>query len=74
MLTETERESALNIIMRPDDPNDFEAINTKLCERFPKIEVPDLISLWREAAERQKAEAEELERFAAARPLPPAAA
>ncbi len=46
------------------DPEKFGAVNDRLCREFPNIVIDDLIALWREAGERQLAEAEELAEFA----------
>ena len=67
MLTNTERATALKIVLASHDPEEFGAINDRLCREFPNIVTDDLIALWREAGERQLAEAEELERFARTR-------
>ena len=64
MLTETEREAALKIVLSSHDPEEFGAVNDRLCRQFPNIVTDDLIALWREAGARQLAEAEELEKFA----------
>ncbi len=64
MLNETDREAALEIVMSAKDPKDLPIINDRLCREFPKIETDDLISLWREAGERQMAEADALEAWA----------
>ena len=64
MLTNTEKATALNIVLASDDPEDFGAVNDRLCRKYPNITTDDLIALWREAGERQLAEAEELRRFA----------
>jgi len=67
MLTTTERATALKIVLASHDPEEFGAVNDRLCRDFPTITTDDLISLYREAGARQLAEAEELERFAALR-------
>ena len=67
MLNETEKATALKIVLASHDPEEFGAVNDRLCDQFPNITTDDLIALYREAAERQLAEAEELERFAQAR-------
>lgn len=64
MLTETEKATALKIVLSSHDPEAFGAVNDRLCREFPNIQTDDLISLWREAGERQMAEAEELAEFA----------
>ncbi len=64
MLTNTERATALNIVLSSHDPEEFAAINDRLCRQLPNITTEDLVSLWREAGERQLVEAEELEEFA----------
>ena len=66
MLTNTERATALKIVLSSHamEEEEFGAINDRLCRAFPKIEKDDLISLWREAGERQLEEADELEKFA----------
>ena len=53
MLTETERETALEIVMGAKSPEAFPIINDQLCRQFPNITTEDLVSLWREAGERQ---------------------
>ncbi len=63
MLTETERADAWKIVVAITDPKDLAAINDRLCAQYPAIESEDLISLWDEASDRMKAEAEELRRF-----------
>ena len=63
MLTSTERATALKTVLSSHDPEEFAAINDQLCHQFPNITTDDLVVLWREAGERQLAEAEELERF-----------
>ena len=67
MLNETDREAALQIVMGAKDPDDFPAVNDRLCREFPSITTEDLIALWREAAERQLAEADALEAYGAQR-------
>ncbi len=64
MLTEAEKATALKIVLASDDPEEFGAVNDRLCREFPNIVTDDLVSLWREAAERKLTEANELERFA----------
>ena len=64
MLTETEKATALKIVLASDDQEEFGAVNDRLCREFPNIQTDDLISLWREAGERQMAEADALEAFA----------
>ena len=71
MLTEIEKATALKIVLASDDPEAFGAVNDRLCREFPNIQTDDLISLWREAGERQMAEAEELAEFARRRPPKP---
>jgi len=61
MLNETELATALEIVMGGKDPEEFACINDRLCRQFPNITTEDLVSLWREAGERQMAEADELE-------------
>ena len=67
MLNETEKTTALEIALKATDPEQFGAINDRLCGQFPDITTDDLIVLWREAGARQLAEAEELEWFARTR-------
>ena len=64
MLTKTERATALKIVLANHDPEEFGAVDDRLCREFPNIQTDDLIALWREAGARQLAEAEELEEFA----------
>ncbi len=64
MLTNTERATSLNIVLSSHDPEEFAAINDRLCRQLPNITTEDLVSLWREAGERQLAEAESLEAWA----------
>jgi hypothetical protein len=64
MLTDTERTAALKIVVAATDPNDYAATDDRLCAQYPAIETEDLASLWQEAGNRAKAEAEELRRFA----------
>ncbi len=64
MLNETEREAALKIVLSNHNPEEFGAINDRLCREFPNIVTDDLIALWREAGERQLAEADALEAWA----------
>ncbi len=64
MLNETEREVALEIVLSATDSEKFSIITDRLCREFPNIEPDDLISLWREAGERQLAEADALEAYA----------
>ncbi len=61
MLTEIEKATALKIVLANDDPEEFGAVNDRLCREFPNITTDDLIALWREAGERQMAEADALE-------------
>ncbi len=49
---------------RLDHSRSFGVVNDRLCREFPNIQTDDLIALYREAGERQMAEAEELEKFA----------
>ena len=63
MLTDHEKAAALEIVLGAKDPADFPVINDRLCREFPDIQTDDLIALWREAGERQLAEAEELEAY-----------
>ncbi len=64
MLTHREKAAALEIVLGAKDPEDFPIVNDRLCRQFPNIVTDDLIALWREAGERQLAEAEELETYA----------
>ena len=64
MLNETEKAAALEIVLAAKGPEDFPIINDRLCREFRKIETDDLISLGREAGERQMAEADALEAWA----------
>ena len=64
MLTNTERATALNIVISSHDPEEFAATNDRLCRQFPNIQTEDLVSLWREAGERKMAEADALETYA----------
>ena len=68
MLTNTERATALKIVISSHDPDEFAAINDRLCRQFPNITTEDLVSLWREAGERQMAEADALEKLAPREP------
>ena len=61
MLTNTERATSLKIVISSHDPEEFGAVNDRLCRQFPTITTEDLVSLWREAGERKMAEADELE-------------
>ncbi len=63
MLNVTEKAAALEIVLSAKSPEDCPIIDDRLCREFPNIVTDDLISLWREAGERQIAEADELERF-----------
>ena len=63
MLTDTERDAALKIVLSISDPNDYAATDDRLCAQYPAIETEDFVSLWQEASDRKKAEAEELRRF-----------
>ncbi len=67
MLTNTERSTALKIVLSSHDPEEFAAINDRLCSDFPNITTDDLIALWREAGERKMAEADALEAYGAQR-------
>ncbi len=67
MLNETDREAALKIVLACHDPEEFGAVNDRLCREFPSITTEDLIALWRKAAERQLAEADALEAYGAQR-------
>ena len=60
-MTNTEKTAALKIVLSSHDPEEFGAVNDRLCGKYPNITTDDLIALWREAGERQLAEAEELE-------------
>ena len=64
MLTNQEKAAALEIVLAAKDPEDFPVINDRLCREFPNIATDDLIALWREAGERQLAEADALEAWA----------
>ncbi len=64
MLTDHERATALKIAMKAADPEEFGAVDDRLCREFPNIQTDDLIALWREAGARQLAEADALEEFA----------
>ncbi len=61
MLTNTEKATALNIVLSSHDPEEFGAVDDRLCREFPNIQTDDLIALWREAGARQLAEADALE-------------
>lgn len=63
MLTDHEKAAALQIVMGASDPEDFPSINDRLCREFPSVDTDDLIALWREAGERQLAEANELRAY-----------
>ncbi len=63
-MNETERATALKIVLSCHDPEEFGAVDDRLCREFPNILTDDLIALWRETGARQLAEAEELEKFA----------
>lgn len=65
MLTNTERATALKIVLASAGSKEFGAVNDRLCRQCPNITTQDLIALWREAGERQLAEADELETWAA---------
>jgi len=67
MLADTEKLTAMKIVLEAHDPEAFGAVNDRLCRDFPNITTDDLIALWREAGERNMAEANELEEFAQAR-------
>ena len=67
MLTETEKATALKSVLANDDPEEFGAVNDRLCRDFPNIQTDDLIALYRKAGERQMAEAKELEAYLARR-------
>ena len=58
------KQPRLRLSWVPKDPEDFPIVNDRLCRQFPNIVTDDLIALWREAGERQLAEAEELETYA----------
>ncbi len=62
MLTDKERATALKIMLSSHDPEEF-AADDRLCREFPTITTDDLVMLWREAVERQLAEAGELEKL-----------
>ncbi len=47
MLNTADREAALEIVMTSTDPEDFPAVNDRLCREFPSIELDDLVSIWR---------------------------
>ena len=64
MLTDHENTFALEIVMSAKSPEDFPIIDDRLCHQFPNITTEDLVSLWREAGERQMAEADALEAWA----------
>ena len=61
MLTDMQRALAIEIVLDTHDPEAFGAVNDRLCDQFPNITTDDLIALWREAGERQMAEADALE-------------
>ncbi len=67
MLSNTEKAAALKIVLSSHDPEEFGAVNDRLCREFPNITTDDLIALWREAGERQMAEADALEAYGAQR-------
>ena len=69
MLTNTEKATALEIVLSCADPEAFGATADRLCREFPTVTTDDLILLWREAGARQLAEAEDLERFARRRAM-----
>ena len=64
MLTDHNKAAALEIVLAAKDPEDFPIINDRLCREFPEIQTDDLIALWREAGEKQLAEADALEAWA----------
>ena len=64
MLNETEKAAALEIVLAAKDPEDFPVTNDRLCREFPNIQTDDLVALWREAGERQMAEADALAAWA----------
>ena len=64
VLTDHEKVAALEIVLLAKDPEDFPIIQARLCREFPEIQTDDLIALWREAGERQLAEADALEAWA----------
>jgi hypothetical protein len=64
MLNETEKAVALETVLAAKDEKDFPIINDRLCREFPNIQTDDLIALWREAGDRQMAEADALEAWA----------
>ncbi len=67
MLTIEQRAAALKIVMAADDPEDFPNMDERLCNKFPTIATVDLIALYREAGEKQLAEADELEAWTKSR-------
>ncbi len=64
MLNETEKAVALETVLAAKDEKNFPIINDRLCREFPNIQTDDLIALWREAGDRQMAEADALEAWA----------
>ena len=67
VLTDIEKTTALKIVLSSHDPEEFGTVNDRLCREFPNIVTDDLIALYREAGERQMAEADALEAYAAQR-------
>ena len=67
MLNETDRETALALMMTAGDETMMKAVDGEIRRTFPNIETGELVALWREAGERQIAEANALEAYGAQR-------
>lgn len=67
MLNETDREAALALMMTAGDETMMKAVDGEIRRTFPNIETGELVALWREAGERQIAEANALEAYGAQR-------
>ena len=63
MLTDIERTEAINIALAAGADDDLNTINAQLCRAFPRITTEELVAIWREAGERQLAEADRLEDY-----------
>ncbi len=61
MLTDMQRALAIKITLDTHDPEEFGTVDDRLCREYPNITTDDLLALWREAGERQMAEADALE-------------
>ena len=63
MLTDIERTEAIKIALAAGADDDLSAIDDQLCRAFPRITTEELVAIWREAGERQLAEANQLEDY-----------